>query len=80
MQTLTKKQKADIVAWALNFGWNDYFDSCIWKPNLHKYRYVCTQADRIYYFSQKQLAHDFDHIFTDDEREQFTKDYFERKH
>ena len=76
MSTLTKSQKASIFAWALNFGWNDYFDSCVWVSHLHKYKYVCAQADRTYYLSQKQLAHDFDNTLTSDEREQFTSDYF----
>lgn len=80
MLALTKRQKADIFAWALNFGWADYFDSCTWNEKTHKYKYVCAQADKTYYLTQKQLAHDFDHEFTDDEREQFTQDYFERRH
>ena len=77
MLTLTKSQKADIVAWALNFGWNDYFDSCVWNAKAHKYRYVCAQADKVYYLTQKQLAQDFDNTLTSEEREQFTADFFD---
>ena len=73
---LTKKQKADIFAWLLNFGWADYSDSCKYVPSQHKYRYVSAEEGKTYYMSQKQLAHDFDSELTDEEREQVTADYF----
>lgn len=73
--TLTKKQKADIFAWALDFGWNDYFDQCEWIPSQHKYRYVCAQEDRTYYLTQKELARDYDTL-TKKERKQLAEDYF----
>ncbi len=76
---MTKKEKAAIFAWALNFGWNDYFDSCVWVPKHHKYRYVCAEESKTYYLSQKQLAYDFDNTFTNEEREDFTSCYHDHQ-
>jgi len=73
---LTKKQKADIFAWAVNFGFWDYFDQCKYVPTQHKYRYVCAEEDKVYYVSQKAFADNFDNVLDDEEREQLTEDYF----
>jgi len=52
MKTLTKKQKAAVMAYAITFGYFDYFDCVDWKPHLHKYRYACAGDERVHYVSQ----------------------------
>lgn len=72
---LTKKIKASIFAWAVHSGVWDFFDRCEWMPHLHKYRYVSAQEDKVYYVSQKAFVDNFDSIFDDEEREEWTNAY-----
>lgn len=76
---LTKKQKADIFAFAVNYGFWDYFDQCEYVPTQHKYRLVSAQEDKVHYVTQKELADNYDNILSDDERKELTNDYFEHK-
>lgn len=78
MQTLTKKQKADIFAWLVNSGFWNYFDVCHYVPSQHKYRYECADEDhKVYYVTQKEFADNWDSVLDDEEREQYANEYFD---
>lgn len=76
MKTLTKKQKAAVMAYAITFGYFDYFDCVDWKPHLHKYRYACAGDERVHYVSQKQFASDFDKYIAPEDKQDLIDQYF----
>lgn len=75
MKKLTKKQKSAIFAWAVNFGFWDYNDTCEWKEHLHKYRYYSADESKVYYCSQRMFAENFDCVLDADERREMKRDY-----
>lgn len=76
MASFSKKLKAEIFANAVSRGWWDFFDKCEWVPHLHKYKYYCADADKVYYVSQKAFADNFDNYVLDlEDKKDMVRDY-----